>query len=436
MHISVFGLGYVGTVCCACFAQAGHDVIGVEPNEAKVKLVNDGQPPIIEARVPEMLREAVANGRLRATSDAVEAVLGSDISFICVGTPSQSNGALGTKALREVCEQIGAAMKKKGARHTVVVRSTVLPGTTRNLVIPTLEAASGLKAGVDFGIANNPEFLRESTAVEDYYHPPKTVIGALDLEQAKLVAAIYADIDAPLFTISLELSEMVKYTDNIWHAVKVAFGNEIGNICQSVGVDSHALIDVFTADTKLNISPVYLRPGFAFGGSCLPKDVRAMGYFARTHDLHLPLLSSVIPSNQQQIDRAFQYIVQKNLRRVSFLGMSFKSGTDDLRESPFLELIERLIGKGFDVRIYDPNVDMARLLGSNRDFLMNTIPHVTKLLCGAFQDAIDHAELLVVTQKMPEFIAWQKDGAQGRFVLDMARLDERGDESVYHGVNW
>ncbi len=353
MRISIFGLGYVGTVSAGCLAADGHEVIGVDPARAKTELINQGRTPIIEADIAEIIAVTVKAGNLRTTDDAALALNATDLSFVCVGTPSQPNGNLDLRYIRRICEQIGEALRTKSARHTVVIRSTILPGTMRKVVIPTLEEFSGKKAGTDFGVCNNPEFLREGSAVKDFRNPPKTVIGALDQATGDLVEQLYKKLDAPLIRTDLETAEMVKYVDNSWHALKIGFANEIGTLSKSLGLDAHRVMNIFCQDRKLNISPAYLSPGFAFGGSCLPKDLRALSYHAKMHDLQLPILASILPSNEMQISRGLQMIVDKGNPRVGILGFSFKAGTDDLRESPFVEMIERLLGKGYDLRIYD-----------------------------------------------------------------------------------
>ena len=380
MKISIFGMGYVGTVSAGCLAQDGHEVIGVDPVQTKVDLINAGQSPIIEVEIGEMVAAHVKSGRLRATADVAAAIRDTELSFVCVGTPSQANGNLDLKYIRRVCEMIGAAIKAKAARHTVVIRSTILPGTMRGIVIPVLEEYSGKKAGADFGICNNPEFLREGSAVRDFNAPPKTVIGEFDKASGDILASLYAKLDAPLIRTEIETAEMVKYVDNCWHALKIGFANEIGNLCKSLSIDAHAVMNIFCQDKKLNISPAYLMPGFAFGGSCLPKDLRALNYTAKSHDIQLPILTSVLPSNELQIARGLQMIMQGSGRRVGILGFSFKAGTDDLRESPMIEVIERLLGKGYDLKIFDRNVNLASLVGANRDFILNRIPHI----CEAF----------------------------------------------------
>ena len=383
MKISIFGLGYVGTVSAGCLAREGHEVIGVDPLRTKVDLINSGKSPIIEAEIGEILAEAVRTGRLRATENQDEAINHTELSFVCVGTPSQANGNLDLTYIRRVCELIGRALKNKSSRHTVVIRSTILPGTMRDIVIPTLEECSGKKAGVDFGVCNNPEFLREGSAVMDFDSPPKTVIGQFDRESGELLATLYSKLDAPFIRTDLETAEMVKYVDNTWHALKIGFANEIGNICKSSGIDAHAVMKIFCQDKKLNISPAYLMPGFAFGGSCLPKDLRALAYKAKSQDLHLPIMSAILPSNELQISKGLRLITEKGHRRIGILGFSFKSGTDDLRESPMIEVIEHLIGKGYDLRIFDRNVSIASLVGANRDFILNRIPHISRCRIGS-----------------------------------------------------
>ena len=438
MRIAVFGLGYVGVVSAACLARDGHEVIGVDPQPEKVRLVAGGKTPIVEQYVGELIEEAVRTGRLTATTDAADAVRRSDLSLVCVGTPSRRNGGLDTSAVERVCEQIGAAIRASGKPHLVVMRSTILPGTMRGLVIPTLERASGMTAGEGLRVANNPEFLRESTAVYDYDNPPKTVVGSLDPETAEQVLALYTDLPGPKIATSVEVAELVKYADNAWHAVKVAFGNEIGNIAKAVGVDSWAVMDIFCQDQKLNISPYYLKPGYAFGGSCLPKDVRALTYKGRELDLELPLLNSLLPSNDRQIERAFEHVAAFGTRRIAFLGISFKSGTDDLRESPQVALVEKLIGKGYDLRIYDRNVHLARLTGANRDYIVNVIPHISEILSDDLDAVLAHGELVVVGNPAPEFRDVAGRLKSGQKLYDLARIPGAAEAlgSRYDGVNW
>jgi len=424
LKISIFGLGYVGTVSAGCLASEGHHVIGVDPLQAKVDLINKGRSPIIEADINEIIASASAAGRLRATDDSSQAIRETELSFVCVGTPSQPNGNLDLRYIRRICEQIGEALKSKSARHTVVIRSTILPGTMNNIVIPTLEEFSGKRAGIDFGVCSNPEFLREGSAVKDFRSPPKTVIGELDEASGGMLAQLYEKLDAPLIRTDLETAEMIKYVDNSWHALKIGFANEIGNICKSLGLDAHQVMNIFCQDRKLNISPAYLLPGFAFGGSCLPKDLRALSYQAKTHDLHLPILSSILPSNEVQINRGLQMITGKGHTRVGILGFSFKAGTDDLRESPLIEIIERLLGKGYDLRIYDRNVNIASLVGANRDFILNHIPHISKLMVGNIDAVLNHAQTIVIGNKDPDFMGVAERLREGQLLVDFVRIND------------
>lgn len=438
VKIAVFGLGYVGIVSAACLARDGHEIVGVDMRPEKVALVEAGRSPIVEDRVDGMIEHAVAAGRIRASTDAEAAIASSDISLVCVGTPSLRNGSLDTSAIRRVCEQIGAAIARTRRPHLVVIRSTILPGTMRSLVIPTLERAAGMKVGAVLKVANNPEFLRESTAVQDYDNPPKTVVGADDPAVAQTLLALYDRLPGPKIAASLEVAEMVKYADNSWHAIKVAFANEIGNIAKAVGVDSWQVMDIFCQDTKLNISPTYLRPGFAFGGSCLPKDVRALTHRARGLDLDLPLLNAVIPTNTRQVDRALERILETGRRRIAFLGISFKSDTDDLRESPQVALVERLIGKGMDLSIYDRNVHLARLVGANRAYVEEVIPHIGDMLSDDLAATVAHGDLVVIGNRAHEFETVPALMRPDQRLLDLVRVpalaDLLGDR--YDGINW
>ena len=437
MDISIFGLGYVGAVSAGCLANEKQMVIGVDPNQTKVDLINNGQTPIIERDIGELISKSFQDGRLSATTSAEEAVMDTELSLICVGTPSQFNGSLDLKYVRRVCEHVGMRLKDKTTFHVVVIRSTILPGSMRSLVIPTLEETSGKKAGQDFGVCNNPEFLREGTAVYDFYHPPKTVIGESDPVSGDILASLYEKMDAPLIRTDLEVAEMVKYTDNNWHAVKVSFANEIGSICKALGIDSHKVMDIFCRDEKLNISSYYMKPGFAFGGSCLPKDVRALTYKARNLDLELPLLDSVMRSNQAHIERGLHQIMSKKKRKIGFLGFSFKAGTDDLRESPIVEIIERLIGKGYDLRLYDRNVNIASLMGANRDYIMNRIPHISKLMMTTMDGVLEHAETVVIGNNSSEFMDIQKKIKQDQVVVDLVRIKKELDNTEnYDGICW
>lgn len=437
MNISIFGLGYVGAVSAGCLANDGHHVIGVDPVSTKVELINNGRTPIIEAEINEIISSNALAGRLRATNDPIQAIRETELSFICVGTPSQANGNLDLKYIRRICEQIGESLKCKAARHTVVVRSTILPGTMRGIVIPILEEFSGKKAGVDFGVCHNPEFLREGSSVRDFSNPPKTVIGQLDQASGDILATLYRKIDAPLIRTDLETAEMVKYVDNSWHALKIGFANEIGNLCKALAIDSHEVMKIFCQDKKLNISPAYLLPGFAFGGSCLPKDLRALAYKAKTNDLNLPIITAILPSNETQVNRSLQLIMEKGHKRIGVLGFSFKAGTDDLRESPMIEVIERLIGKGYDLRIYDKNVSIASLVGANRDFILNRIPHISKLMVNEIDEVLNHAETVVIGNKDPDFQKVLERLHDGQRLVDLVRItDRRSDNGNYDGICW
>ncbi len=436
MKISIFGLGYVGAVSAGCLATDGHEVIGVDPNQTKVDLINAGTTPIIEKDIGEMIATTVKSGHLRATTDVRDAVLGSDMSLICVGTPSQLNGNLDLSHVRKVCEQIGAAIKDKDSFHVVVARSTMLPGSMTSVVIPSLEAASGKKAGVDFGVCNNPEFLREGTAVYDYYHPPKTVIGESDERAGEMLVKLYEKMDAPLVRTDVATAEMVKYTDNTWHAVKVAFANEIGNICKAVGIDGHKVMEIFCQDTKLNLSPYYMKPGFAFGGSCLPKDVRALTYKARSLDLELPLLDSILPSNRKQVEKGVKMIVDKGTRKIGILGFSFKAGTDDLRESPLVDVIETLLGKGYELKLYDKNVNLAALTGANQDYILNHIPHISKLMVNSMEEVLAFADTVVIGNGAAEFKQVPGLLKDGQSIVDLVRISKEQSGGQYDGICW
>ena len=427
----------MGTVSAGCLAQSGHEVIGVDPVATKVDLINQGQSPIIEAEINEIIASAVKSGRIRATQDATQAILDTELSFICVGTPSQDNGNLDLSFIRRICEQIGEALKRKSDRHTVVIRSTILPGTMRNIVIPVLQEMSGKKAGTDFGVCHNPEFLREGSAVKDFNFPPQTVVGEIDRKSGDALAELYKAIDAPLMRTDLETAEMVKYVNNSWHALKIGFANEIGNLCKAFSIDAHQVMKIFCQDTKLNISPAYLTPGFAFGGSCLPKDLRAISYQAKMHDLQLPILTAILPSNEMQVARGLQLIMQRGHKQIGILGFSFKAGTDDLRESPVIEVIERLIGKGHDLRIYDKNVKLAKLVGANRDFILNRIPHISRLMVDDVDAVLKHAQTVVIGNNDPEFRQVPARLREDQYLVDFVRVvPGKSQNGKYDGICW
>ena len=436
MKISIFGLGYVGTVSAACLAAHGHEVVGVDSNQTKVDLINDGIAPIVEKDIGEMIAHARGESLLSATTSVVSAVAETTLSIVCVGTPSQLNGNLDLSYVRRVCEEIGTAVRSKSSFHVIVIRSTILPGSMRNVIIPALEEASGKVAGRDFGVCNNPEFLREGTAVFDYNNPPKTIIGETDSFAGDVLLQLYSHLDAPLVRTSIEVAEMVKYVDNNWHALKVTFANEVGNICKALSIDSHNVMEIFCKDTKLNLSSYYLRPGFAFGGSCLPKDVRALTYKARMMDLDLPVLNAILPSNERQIQKAFDMILEPGKRKIGVLGFSFKAGTDDLRESPMVNIIERLLGKGYDLRIYDGSVRMASLTGANRDYILNHIPHISRLMVESAAEVLEFAQTIVVGNGAAEFRKLLPEIRADQVVVDLVRLGEKPSRGDYRGICW
>jgi GDP-mannose 6-dehydrogenase len=438
MNVSVFGLGYVGSVSAASFAADGHHVVGVDVQPAKVESIAAGRSPIVEPGLDALLADAHAAGRLSATTCTADAVQQTEISLICVGTPSRRNGSLDLAYLERVCEQIGDALRDKPDYHVVVVRSTVLPGTTHDIVIPALERRSGKRYGEGFGASVNPEFLREGTALNDFRHPPLTLIGHNHAADATGTQALYCTIDAPLVTTSIRVAEMMKYTSNTWHALKVCFANEVGNLCKRVGVDSHEVMSIFCQDDKLNLSPYYLKPGFAFGGSCLPKDVRALQYRAKEVDLEMPVIQSILGSNRLQIDHALELVTTSEKKRVGLLGFSFKAGTDDLRESPIVILAEALLGKGYELRIYDRNVSLARLVGANREYITRQIPHLSSLLCDTLDEVIDASDVIVVGNAAPEFAEAVLRCGPEQLVVDLVRLPVAREDvkARYEGICW
>ena len=437
MRISVFGLGYVGCVSSACLAARGHEVTGVDVSALKVEIINNGRSPIVEPGIENLLAEAVSTGRLRATRECARAVAESDISLVCVGTPSNPNGSLDLSYIERVCQEIGEAIHTKFDFHIVAIRSTMLPGSIEGVVIPALESSSGKKAGRDFGVAINPEFLREGSSIKDFNNPPFTLIGADDEETANVLRSLYAEIDAPIITIGIKEAEMVKYASNCYHALKVTFANEIGAVCKAMGVDSHQVMDVFCMDTKLNVSSAYLKPGFAFGGSCLPKDLRAITYKAKEMDVDVPVLSSIMSSNSKQVERAAGMVLGTGRKRIGVLGLSFKSGTDDLRESPMVSLIETLIGKGLKLTVYDRDVELARLNGANRDYIEREIPHISSLMHSELDEVISRSEVIIIAKKEEEFRRLSEKLDNGRVVIDLVRMLEVDEPRAgYQGVCW
>jgi GDP-mannose 6-dehydrogenase len=438
MKVSVFGLGYVGSVSAASFAADGHEVVGVDVNPSKVSSVNDGRSPIVENGLNDLIHDQAARGALRATTSAAEAVAGTDVSLVCVGTPSRKNGSLDLMYLIRVCEEIGDALRDKRRYHVVVVRSTVLPGTTHDVVIPTLESRSGKKYGEGFGVSVNPEFLREGTALKDFRQPPLTLVGHNHAADAAGTTALYQKVDAPLVSTDIRTAEMIKYASNAWHALKVCFANEIGNLCKRLDIDSHEVMDIFCRDEKLNLSSYYLKPGFAFGGSCLPKDVRALQYRAKEVDLPMPVLQAILPSNQLQIQHAIDQVLETGKKRIGLLGFSFKAGTDDLRESPIVILAEALLGKGCSLRIYDRNVALSKLVGANKEYIERQIPHLSSLLRDSIDDVLDGSDVIVVGNAAPEFADALTRTRPDHIVLDLVRIDTNLSKvkADYRGICW
>lgn len=436
--VSVFGLGYVGCVSAACLAKEGHTIIGVDVSPTKVAMLNAGTATIVEAGIGELVTEMSVTGRMSATTNAEDAVLRSSVSLICVGTPSRSNGSIDLRYIERVCTEIGEALRNKTERHTIVVRSTVLPGTTESVVVPVLEQASGKGAGEGFGVAMNPEFLREGTSIRDFYDPPFTLVGTGDAGAADAVRNLYATVGGELHVTAIGVAEMVKYVCNSFHGLKVGFANEIGNVCKELGVDSHEVMRLFCLDKKLNLSPAYLRPGFAFGGSCLPKDLRALIYRAKTLDVDTPMLSAALDGNRKQIARACDMVLATGSRRVGVLGLAFKSGTDDLRESPMVALVETLIGKGINVSIYDREVRSARLIGANKEYIEREIPHIWSLMQPDIPSVLDGAEVVVIGNGSAEFRQIEPQLRQGQVVVDLVRAfgSKVSNGNGYRGICW
>ncbi len=424
--ISIFGLGYVGCVSAACLAADGHRVLGVDTNAEKVALINQGLSPIVEPNLDTLIASERGAGRLSATGDARAALAGTGITFVCIQTPSAPNGSLDLRFVLRVAEEIGEALRVKDAFHVVVFRSTMLPTTMEKLILPILARTSGKEIGKDYGVAYHPEFLREGSAIADYRNPPKTVIGASDARSGDLVASLYAGMKAPMVRCGLRTAELVKYADNAFHALKVAFGNEIGALCRSTGVNSHELMDIFCLDTKLNLSATYLKPGYAFGGSCLPKDLRALAYLARTMDVQVPILDATLASNAAHKQRALDLVTAHGKRPVGLVGLSFKDGTDDLRESPTVELVEQLIGKGYPVSIYDPDVSLTRLMGANKAYIDRELPHIASLLVSDFSALLARSEVIVVTKRSKGYAEALEQVRPDQKIVDLVRLYSEG----------
>lgn len=438
MKISVFGLGYVGTISAACLARMGHEVIGVDVNRAKIEMISRGQTPVIEAEIGQIIAEQTQKQRFKATNDGAGAFARTDLSLVCVGTPGKENGSIDLKYVRRVFEEIGGYLSSKSSFHWIVLRSTVLPGSTEQTLIPILEKKSGKSAGKDFGVCFNPEFLREGSSVWDFFNPPKTIIGVLKPGNTPPLVSLYGSLPGPVIKVSIREAEVIKYLDNVFHALKICFANEVGRICQALKVDSHTLMNIFIQDTKLNISPMYLKPGFAFGGSCLPKDTRALLYMAKTLDLELPLLQAILPSNETQLQEGIRLILKTKKKKIGLLGLSFKEGTDDLRESPLVLLAETLLGKGFELKIYDPQVFLGNLCGTNKDFIERTIPHLGQLLTQDLKELIAQSEVIVIGSKIPGLESLWSSFRNDQMIIDLVRMSShrRGFKGTYQGISW
>ena len=422
MKISIFGLGYVGAVSLACLSRDGHEVIGVDIDPGKLALIKEGKTPVVEEGMIDLMAQVPLSGRVTVTADAKTAVHGSDLSLVCVGTPSAPNGSQDQTAILGLAEEIGMAIRFKEAPHVVVFRSTLVPGTVEDLLRPIIEAKSGKKDGEGFFLCFQPEFLREGSSVRDYDKPPFTVVGANHPYPVERLRALFGDLPCQFFETSVRSAEMMKYCCNNFHALKITFANETARLCDALGVDAFEVMDLLCRDTQLNISSAYLKPGFAFGGSCLPKDLRATTHLARLHDVEIPMLAGIMPSNRQHLDIALQKVLATGKRKIGFIGLSFKTGTDDLRESPLVTLAEQLIGKGMQLSIYDPQVHLAQLIGSNRSFVEKHLPHIGQMLRSDIEDVVHASDLLVV-------------GLGGSVVHDALVHHSRGDQVILDLVN-
>ena len=435
MRINIFGLGYVGCISAACLANDGHDVTGIDIDQLKVKMINNAKSPIIEPGLEEALKKARNSKKLKASTNSISPA---DISIVCVGTPSNDNGSLRLDYINRVAEQIGDYFKKEKSYQVVNIRSTVLPGTIEEKIIPIIESRSKKMAGIDFGVCMNPEFMREGTSISDYYNPPFTVIGEIDRKSGKTVAELYKSINAPIFRTTIKVAEMVKYTCNTFHALKITFANEIGNVCKDLDIDSHEVMNIFCQDTKLNISSYYMKPGFAFGGSCLPKDLRAFLYKAKEIDTECPVMGSILRSNSNQIERAYKLISRTGKQNIGIMGISFKAGTDDLRESPMVELVEKLIGKGYNISIYDKEVSLAKIYGANKTYIEKMIPHISSIMKPSAQDVYDVSEVIVICKNSQEIRKVCMQSNNKKMIVDLVRIfsNKKEIKMPYEGISW
>jgi len=438
MRVSIFGLGYVGAVSLGCLARDGHAVTGVDLDPAKLELIRNGMTPVIEAGMQELMKNAAEKHGVQVTADAAEAVMGTEVSLICVGTPSLPNGGQDLSAIERLVKQLGAAISNKTEHHVFVVRSTVFPGTTEEMVTKGLETHSGKRAGSDFDVCFQPEFLREGTSIKDYDNPPFTIVGTESPRVKDVMTALYGHLPADIVWTSVRTAEMMKYACNIFHAMKITFANEMGRLSQGLGVNPHEVMDIVCRDRSLNISPAYLKPGFAFGGSCLPKDLRAMLYMAKEHDVTVPMLSGILPSNRLHVEQAIEKVLASGRRRVGMIGLSFKTGTDDLRESPLVTMVEQFIGKGLQLQIYDPEVNLSRLVGGNRRYIEESIPHIASLMTQELDALVDAAEVVVVGLHDDAALACLHDrGRDDQLVVDLVNVASTDSlKGEYWGACW
>ena len=431
--ISIFGLGYVGCVSLGCIANNGYNVIGVDVNDLKVELINKGKATIVEKDIDVLVGKAFEKKQIRATKDFRDAILASSISVIAVGTPSTKEGHLNLNYIFETAKQIGETIKEKKTFHTIVIRSTVLPGTNIKYG-DIVEKYSGKKRNVDFAVVSNPEFLREGTAVADYYNPPVTVLGGDNKEALAEIAQLYDKVGGEKEFVQIRVAEIIKYVNNSYHALKIVFGNEVGNICKKLGIDSHEVMRVFCLDTQLNISNYYFKPGFAYGGSCLPKDLMALKTLAHDNYIDVPVLNNIEKSNVLQKNIALDIIESKNKKKIFILGLSFKPGTDDLRYSPIVEVIERLLGKGYEVKIVDKNVQLSKIMGQNKSYIMEKLPHIGDLMIDSIDEGLAWSEVVVFTNKEKDFA--DLNIADHKLIVDLTRYDQYNTHVNYEGLNW
>ncbi|SFK99944.1 GDP-mannose 6-dehydrogenase [Nitrosomonas aestuarii] len=438
MDISVFGLGYVGAVSLACLAKEGHNVTGVDIDNTKLDLIRSGKSPVIESGMPELVQEVVAAGRVKLTQSTQEAIAQTNLSFVCVGTPSQPNGNQDQTAVLRLTEQLGAALKLKNDHHIIIFRSTLIPGTVMNTLIPMLEKISGKVNGVDFDVCFQPEFLREGTSIKDYYKPPFTVAGVTSNKPKEVFEKLFSSLPGEIIFTDIATAETMKYFCNIFHALKITFANEVARLCESIKVDPHAVMELICKDKQLNISSAYMKPGFSFGGSCLPKDLRAINYIAKQNDIDIPMLKAVLPSNRVHLDQALQKIMLSGLKKVGFIGLSFKTGTDDLRESPLVDLAEKLIGKGYMLKIYDPEVNISKLIGANKSFIETSIPHIGSLMTTDYENLLNTSEIIVVGITDRNLITTLIETSRTeQIILDLVNIKERNKlNAKYIGMCW